>query len=380
MNLPIYWTDPTNVGPFSTVVEEKEGTKIKLRDKILYPEGGGQPADKGIIEMNGAKVEILDVTEISGDIWVIVDNPDILKIGSPVTIWVDHERRQILRQMHSGQHLFSAILESEFNAKTTRVQMSEEESEINTDVKLSESQLNKAEDLVNQRILENHPIISQFVKKNQVELGRIRGEMKIGEIEGDVVRLVQIGENASIDLNPCGGTHLHSTSEIGLFLITSVDGKRIKFKCGKPAFQYAVKIAQMTRKLRNELSTKPDKMIEKISSMKEEAKRARKSQEKLALDLLEKHLVSDYPSSVFIELEHIPREIFQKWKPSTIPKQPIFFGLENKFLGILGHDDMLEKKIDQLKQMGFKGNGKKGKYLFKYLGKAPNYDITRVIE
>ncbi len=380
MELPIYWTDPKNCGPFTTKIVAKEGQKLKIEDGVIFPEGGGQPSDKGIIQVNGKEATIVHVSKQSGDIWIEVDNPDLFEVGSEVMIWVDHERRQILRQMHSGQHLFSAVLESEFNVKTTRALMSVEESEISTDIKLSEIQIDQAETLVNKIILENQPINSKFITREELTTINFRGSEALKEFNSDILRLVEIGDKGSIDRNPCGGTHLQTTSEIDFFVITSIDGKRIKFKCGKPAILYVDQLSKLVRKLRNEFSAKPERILEKVTLAKEELRRLRKAREKMAMEILNLQLDSQKESFAVVQVEDIPRDIFQKWKPHSIPINPICFVLENNFLGILGEDKKIQETIEKLRKNGFKGSGKKGKYLLKNLGEKSVSELNKILD
>lgn len=379
MNIPRYWVEPENCGPFETIVEEVRGNKIRLKDQILYPEGGGQPSDKGVIISGNQRLQVEEVQKENGVDWVILDRSNDLVPGKKVIVQADALRRQILMQMHSGQHLFSAILEKNFGLKTMRAQMGVNESEIDTDVKIDEDVLNQAETLVNQAIFKNYPITSQFFERMELSTENLRGGME-GETEKDVHRVVVIGNNGEIDRNLCGGTHLKSTGEIGLFLITSIEGKRVKFKCGKPAMDYAENLSRLARKLKIFLSSNVDNIVDKVEQLQDETRRLRKNQEKMGEQLLNTSIRIDTEKPILLDLRLVPREVFQKWKPSQIPELPNLFRLKDNFLGITGPDHEISKLTDRLKALNFRGNGKNGKYLYKFLGNETEEVFKQLLE
>ncbi len=365
MTLPIYWQNPKETGPFEVKIVSFDNGWVQLDQEVLYPEGGGQPSDQGLIIKGTNRWQVKHVKEKSGNIWLKLDKTDGLHVGDIVQVVADSKRRRILMQMHSGQHLFSAVLENEFGIGTTRVQMDVTESEISTDMKMSEEQIDKAEKIVNGIILGNVPIKSLFLTKDEVTSLKLRGNIEGISPKNGKYRLVQIGRDGTIDKNLCGGTHLDSTIEIQAFIVTQIDGKRIKFKCGEPAIEYAISLSQITRKLKNMLSVGHERFIEIIEKTKNENRKLRKQVEHFGINIIENEIMVTGKENRIVELKNFDRNILQKWK-GRIPEGNIIFLLEDGFVAVIG--TQAEKAASVLKNHGYKGGGKKGKYILKFIG------------
>ena len=212
---------------------------ILLDKTIFYPEGGGQPADRGTI--NG--FPILDVLEKDGEIIHLLDENRLnsaygqrsdlvsLKPG-PAELLLNSRRRRDLMQLHSGQHLLSGIIFLMTGVRTVSMHLGDETSTIDVDTaQLTEETLLAVEDAVADAIEENHPVIVHLCPPEDLSSFPLRRVPPVGE---EVIRVVDIGRH---DVIACCGTHVKSTAEIGLFRILGAEKykgmTRISFLAGR---------------------------------------------------------------------------------------------------------------------------------------------------
>jgi len=210
-----------------------EGRTAVILDKtIFFPEGGGQPGDRGSI--NG--VPLLDVIEKDNGILHLVssiEDPDAprLKIG-PAELILDARRRRDLAALHTGQHLLSATLLRMINAPTVSMHMGDEHCTIDVDIaEISDEALLAAEEVVADAIEENHPVIVHPCPPEDLSSFPLRKVPPQGE---EVIRVVEIEGH---DFVACCGTHLKSTAEIGLLRVLGTEKykgmNRISFLAGR---------------------------------------------------------------------------------------------------------------------------------------------------
>jgi len=175
-----------------------------LADSILYPEGGGQPADHGFL---GA-VAVLDVQKRGGEARHYLGGP---AAPGPVRVRLEWRRRFDHMQQHTGQHLLTAVARALHGWETTAFHLGEEVSDIELDVpKLGEDQLRGLEEAVAAEIRLARPVRCRRVAPEDLPGLDVRSRGLPEGFQGDV-RLVEI---QGLDLNTCGGTHLGSTAEL----------------------------------------------------------------------------------------------------------------------------------------------------------------------
>ncbi|MCT4613199.1 MAG: alanyl-tRNA editing protein [Clostridia bacterium] len=219
------YKENTYVKSFETEVVEvrdKDGkVEVILRETYFYPEGGGQPSDKGNI--GSAKVEY--VYEKEGKIYHVVDK----EITGVVKCEIDWKRRFDFMQQHSGQHIFSRVFEIKYDADTVGFNLTEEKMTIDINKKLSKEEILEVEKMANEIIYSNVKFKNYYTDKEGCKAFDLR---KQPEIEGEI-RLVEI-EN--FDWCPCCGTHVNSTGEVGVIKVNKIEGykegHRIEFSCG----------------------------------------------------------------------------------------------------------------------------------------------------
>ena len=208
-----------SAAPFEAEILEihptQSGSAIILDKTIFYPEGGGQPSDRGSI--NG--VQLLDVIEKEGDILHLATAEDAQKLKpGKAELILDVRRRRDHAQLHTGQHLLSAAILRMTGAPTVSMHMGDETCTIDIGIsELHEETILAIEDAVSDAIEENQPVITHLCPPEDIMSLPLRKQPPKGE---EVIRVVEIKKH---DIIACCGTHLRSTAEIGLFRILNAE-------------------------------------------------------------------------------------------------------------------------------------------------------------
>jgi alanyl-tRNA synthetase len=262
MNLrPAYERDPYLRELATTIVEtgEDRGHPFAvLDDTVFYPEGGGQPSDRGTI--NG--VAVLDVVHSGDSIRHMCAAP--LTAGAAHAV-LDWRRRFDHMQQHSAQHLLTALCLDRFGLRTTAFHLGETRSDIELDVpSLPSERLVAIDETVAEAVRAAVPITVRWVTAAEMATLPVRSRGLPGGHTGDV-RLVEI---AGLDLNTCGGTHLRSTAEIECVLLCGTEpmrgGTRVFFVAGRRARQRFVGHEARNAELRRIVGTGDDELAEVI--------------------------------------------------------------------------------------------------------------------
>ncbi len=212
---------------------------VILDRTAFYPTSGGQVFDTGWIVPAGAgagqKLRVAEVAEREdGRILHFVENVGAVEKGSCVHGLVDIARRRDHMQQHSGQHVLSAAFVRLFNMPTVSFHMGDEYCSIDLDARTpSAEQVESAERLANEIVMEDRPVEIRFVTQEEA-LGL--GLRKLRPMEKNELRLIEIRD---FDLTACGGTHVGVTGQIGCILLRKVErvrqGWRVEFVCGQRA-------------------------------------------------------------------------------------------------------------------------------------------------
>jgi misacylated tRNA(Ala) deacylase len=213
---------------------------IELDQTCFYATSGGQPGDIGFLERaDGSKIE-LGITVNGEDKSVVLHTPlegqPLPEVGEKLVLHVDWARRYKLMRMHTACHILSVVCQFPI----TGAAVGEDESRVDFD--MAET-IDK--DAVTARMMEivnaNHPVYVQWI--TDAELAANPGIVKSKNVRPPAgmgrVSLVCIGENASVDSQPCGGTHVSETQEVGAIHIAKIEKKgkenrRFRIKFGKP--------------------------------------------------------------------------------------------------------------------------------------------------
>lgn len=211
----------------------------RLSEPFFYPEGGGQPCDRGSI----AGAELLFVEENEGELWhyLEVDLPE----GEKVLCKFDADFRRWQSENHSAEHIFSGLVSKSFPYKNSGFHMEcfgeNPHMTVDFDGEFSEKELEELEQGVNAVIRKNLPIREIYLEGEEENTSSERKDGNISfrqkkALEGDI-RIIEIPE---VDSCACCGTHLSFTGEIGVFTILSYEkhrkGCRLTMLAGELAF------------------------------------------------------------------------------------------------------------------------------------------------
>ncbi len=229
----LYYADPYLTRFTARVVERltwEAQPAVVLDRTAFYPTSGGQPSDRGTL--GGVSVVGVEVRPEDEAILHLLD-------GEPPTDQVagevDWERRFDHMQQHTGQHLLSAACERLLNADTVSFHLGAESCTIDLNrPRIPPEAMEPVEEMVNRVIWEDRPVRTRFVGPDELDGLPLRRPPKV---EGPV-RLVEV---EGFDLNPCGGTHVAHTGEIGLMKVIRLDYRgeetRVEFLCGGRALR-----------------------------------------------------------------------------------------------------------------------------------------------
>ena len=244
----------------------KKGYEVALSDTAFYPEGGGQPADRGTL----GQVNVLDVKRRNGEILHITDAP--LEPGMTVHGVLDWERRFDHMQQHSGEHILSGMVHAQFGYDNVGFHMNDEVVTVDFNGPITWQEAMELEDKVNAYIWTDAE--SRELYPSEEELKAMDYRSKI-ELKGKV-RLV---EYPGADLCACCGTHVAHTGEIGLMKILSVsrhkDGVRMEMLFGGRAMKDYDRKHLLNTEFSCRLSAKPyetgealQRVLDEMNAMK----------------------------------------------------------------------------------------------------------------
>lgn len=216
-------------------LKEAEATVVGINDRggiildrtIFYATSGGQPGDTGyLVTEDGRRIAIAaTVTGETKEEIIHVPAPEqaVPEIGEKLSLAIDWERRLRLMRMHTACHLLTVVCPFPI----TGAAVAEDDSRVDFDI----PDAGFTKEAVTERLMElvaaNHPVFTRWITDE--ELAANPGLVKSKNVRPPSgtgrIRLVCIGENAVIDSQPCGGTHVGSTSEVGEIHIGKIEKK-----------------------------------------------------------------------------------------------------------------------------------------------------------
>ncbi len=261
----------------------KEQYQIVLDKTPFYAESGGQIGDNGIFRFETGDVRITD-TKKENDLIVHFVDEIPADLNGDVLASVNAETRRKTTIHHSATHLLQAALQQVLGKHIAQKGSLNNNEYLRFDfshfAKMTNEEIDNVEILVNEKIRENIPVVIKGMSKDDaMKLGAMA---LFGEKYGDVVRVVIMDENYSIEL--CGGTHVSATGELGLFKISSESAvaagvRRLEAVCGEMAIQFVnEKIIELAN-IKNELKN-PKDSVKAVQSLQDENSSLKKEIEK----------------------------------------------------------------------------------------------------
>ena len=238
--------------------EDKGGWAVTLDRTAFYPEGGGQPADQGVL--GGSAVT--DVRERDGEIVHICAGP--LPVGESVSGQVDFARRFDFMQQHSGEHIVSGILCGLFHCANVGFHIGHELVTIDFDAQLAPEDVEEVERRANQYIWEDRAVDISLPSPAELEKLAYRSKKAL-------TGQVRIVSWPGADCCACSGIPLRSSGQVGLVKLISCqkfrEGVRIEMAAGGRALRWANAVAGQNSRVSQLLSAKPDATAQAVERL-----------------------------------------------------------------------------------------------------------------
>ncbi len=252
---------------------------VKLADSPFYPSGGGQVSDTGTIECAGGSclARVTDVFRLGDDqaLEVSLEQGTLVPEG-PVLARVDHAARRSTERNHTATHILHAALRERLGTHVRQAGSYVGPDKLRFDFThtgaLSAEELRDVEDAVNAWIAAGDPV--RAISTTLEEARRLGAMALFGEKYGDVVRMVQIGDG-SYSRELCGGTHVRSTAEIGVFHIltetsSAANVRRIEAVTGSGAAELLRGHDRLLGELAAELRARPEEALATLRARERE--------------------------------------------------------------------------------------------------------------
>ena len=228
MTEQLYRTDAYLRDCTARVLAVNERGGIVLDRTVFYAAAGGQPGDKGSLEVDGGGTCPIATTVYDADkatiVHVAADGSVRPAPGQSVRAVLDWDTRSKLMRMHTTLHLLCALVKF----PVTGGQVNPDDSRLDFDIEDASAVGKDALTAgLNALIAANHPVTERWITDAELEANpQLVRTMAVKPPTGSGrVRLVVIGEGGSVDLQPCGGTHVKSTGEIGRVVVTRIEKK-----------------------------------------------------------------------------------------------------------------------------------------------------------
>jgi alanyl-tRNA synthetase len=215
-------------GKAVTTLRQGESGAVILNQTPFYAESGGQVGDTGAMTGEGVRFAVTDTQKRAGDLYVHLGKVEqgTLKVGTPLSLEVDHERRGAIRKNHSATHLLHEalrqVLGDHVAQKGSLVAPDRLRFDFSHPKPMTAGEIERIEDIANDVVLQNAPVITRLMGRDDAVASGARA--LFGEKYGDEVRVVAMGKGGnalgwSVEL--CGGTHVKRTGDIGLISVTA---------------------------------------------------------------------------------------------------------------------------------------------------------------
>ena len=261
--------------------EASKGQEVYVVTDVtpFYGESGGQVGDTGTITSTEGDAEVLDTTKAENDMIVhrVRVKSGRLSKGQHVKLSVDVGRRKSIMRHHSATHLLQKALRDVLGEHVHQSGSLVTDSRLRFDfthfAALSSDELEKVEAKVNQLVLEDLPVKTEILSKDEA-FGK--GAMALfTEKYGDEVRVVTMGGGVSVEL--CGGTHCRSTGQIGLVKVVSESSvsaglRRIEAIAGTRSLEHLQSLTKLVSGMAERLKCAPSEIFDRISTLQAKIK------------------------------------------------------------------------------------------------------------
>lgn len=355
ITVKLYEQDPYCTEFSSMVLQcvcEKGKYLAALKQSAFYPEGGGQPADKGIL--GGKRVQ--DVQEKDGIIWHTVSEP--LTEGEEVTGKIDWKARFSNMQNHTGEHVVSGMICSRFGYQNVGFHMGSEAVTMDFNGPMTVEEMREIEAAANAAIEADIPVEVLHPSKEELETLDYRSKK---EIAGQM-RIVRI---AGCDICACCGTHVKTTGEVRMIKLLSIQnykgGVRISMLGGNRALEDYNRKHDIITGLVHLVSVKPEKVEAAVEKLLEENRelRFKIGQEKRQIADLTARLVSQGTEKYCLADEQLePADLREMANALQSRAETVLvLGKNHSYVLKSGKEDVRELNKKLLEQFSGRGGG-----------------------
>jgi len=220
----LFREDATRLTCDAAVIAHGEGG-VLLDQTVCYPLGGGQAGDTGWLLADGQRWRVTDTRkskEHAGAIVHLVDGVALPAIGASVSVEVDAARRQAHRRFHTATHLLCALLP--YPVDGCSITETYARLDFHTDEPFDKDTIQAG---LQRLVAEAHPVGHRWISEDELDAnpGLVRS-MSVQPPRG--LGRVRVLEIEGVDLQPCGGTHVSNTAEIGAVVVTKIEKKSAK--------------------------------------------------------------------------------------------------------------------------------------------------------
>ena len=257
----------------------------------FYAESGGQVGDAGLACWSGGSGQVMDTLKLAGEriIHVLAIHEGSLKIGDPVVLQVDTQRRQLVAAAHTATHLLHRVLRQVLGEHVRQAGSLVQPGALRFDFThfeaLTPDILNQVEEEVNQLIARDLPVSTQEM---DAATAKKSGAMALfDEKYGDVVRVVSVSDE-SVEL--CGGTHVEATGRIGVFRLSGEGSvgaglRRLEATVGLMAYRQFKANDEILQTLCYRLKTREDEAVARLEQLQEHLRQSERELAQLKASL-----------------------------------------------------------------------------------------------
>jgi len=321
----LYYEDPYTTEFEAHVLRVADNMYVVLDQTAFYPEGGGQPADHGILKFNGTQTEVINVQKVGNVIVHVIKGP-MPKEGDKVTGRIDWNRRISLMRHHTATHLIMGaarrILGQHVWQSGAQKEVEASRLDISHYQRLTTEETNKIEELANDAVMQTIPVITSVKPRMEAERQHGFRLYQGGAVPGKEIRVVQTGD---WEVQACGGTHVKNTGEIGLIKILHTeriqDGvERIIFSAGIQALRAIQKQEELLTRVSEKLNAPLEKLEATAERLLTDLKEARHERERLIKEIIIRDTGKGLERAEITKMEPIDdsKFVYQEFKPLDV--------------------------------------------------------------
>ena len=205
-------------------VVASDGARVALDRCVFYPTGGGQPHDTGSLSWDGGSAAVTAVAKDGDDVWLTLD-ADAPPVGTAVHSEVDWDRRHKLMRTHTALHVLCGVIWNEWSVPVTGGNMEPLSARMDFEFDpLPEGFAGTVEQLVNDELEAARPIEVSFLPRDTAleDADLIRTKVSLIPASVPEIRVVDI---VGLDKQADGGTHVHTTDEVGRIRVVKTESK-----------------------------------------------------------------------------------------------------------------------------------------------------------